>query len=142
MLFPNNRNELRTIYFNSWKKHQQKLPLTAVEAQLVAVILDHPEYHPIFDHEEEYVEKEYLPEMGATNPFLHMGLHLAIRDQIATNRPIGIKRVYRQLLTKYKDPLIVEHHLMQVLAETLWQMQRNNRQLNEADYLRDCKKLL
>ena len=142
MLFANQRNDTRALFFSSWKKHQQKLLLTTLEAQLVDVMLAHPEYHQVLNDEDAGMSRDYFPEMGEVNPFLHMGLHIAVREQITTNRPIGIKRVYRQLLTKYKDQLAVEHALMGVLAETLWQSQRNNVAPNDAEYLLACKQLL
>ncbi|WP_204318325.1 DUF1841 family protein [Serratia marcescens] len=46
-------------------------------------------------------------ELGETNPFLHMGLHLAVREQVATDRPQGIRTVYTKLIEKYQDPMVV-----------------------------------
>lgn len=84
----------------------------------------------------------YFPELGQTNPFLHMGLHLAIRDQVSTDRPSGIAGIYQQLLNKYADNLAVEHLLMESLAECLWQAQRNQSMIDETSYLNACFKCL
>ena len=142
MIFNQQRDETRALFFSSWKKHQQQSILTSLEAQIVDVILAHPEYHSIFIDEESEMVRDYSPEQEEVNPYLHMGLHLAVREQLATNRPIGIKRVYRQLQEKYRNQLEVEHALMGVLAETLWNSQRHNIAPNDADYLRGCKELL
>ena len=58
------------------------------------------------------------------NPFLHLGLHLALREQVATNRPLGIAGVFQRLVSKYGDPLEAEHQIMAVLSEWLWRAQQ------------------
>jgi hypothetical protein len=71
-----------------------------------------------------------------------MGFHLAIRDQVATDRPPGIKNIYQRLIKKDKDALMVEHLLMDHLAECLWQAQRSRSMPDEASYIRACRGLL
>lgn len=84
----------------------------------------------------------YFPEMGQSNPYLHMGLHLAIRDQVSTDRPAGIIKVYQQLLQRYGDEQTVEHLMMEHLVECLWQAQRNHCMPDEQKYLEDLAKLV
>lgn len=105
------------------------------------MILAHPEYHVILENP-KYKEQNYFPEMGQANPFLHMGLHLAIRDQVSTDRPVGISKIFRQLLKKYNDELAVEHLMMEHLAECLWQAQRDNCMPDENNYLQGLTHLL
>ena len=142
MITYRSRNETRALYFSSWEKYINNLELTALETQIIDVILAHPEYQQLFAQKEEAMSQDYAVELNEVNPFLHMGLHLAVRDQIATNRPLGIKPIYRKLIAKYHDPLEAEHRLMQVLAETLWQTQKTNQPPNDATYLKLCKSLL
>jgi len=92
MIFGQDRNELRKMYADAWKKLCDKTPLTPLEAQIAAVVEWHPEYHA--DITSDALDKDYSPEGGQTNPFLHMGLHLGIREQVATNRPPGISDVF------------------------------------------------
>ncbi len=47
--------------------------------------------------------------MGETNPFLHMGMHLALQEQVALDRPAGIQAVYRQLGEQLGDVHDTEH---------------------------------
>ena len=103
--------------------------------QIVQVILAHPEYHKILENQNKFQQHSYFPELGEPNPFLHMGLHLAIREQIATDRPEGIKAIYHQLVKKYADSLEIEHRMMEQLAECLWRSQKNNSPPDEHDYL-------
>ncbi|MFA6301593.1 MAG: DUF1841 family protein [Legionella sp.] len=136
MFYGDTLQETRQFYFSSWRKYRQKQALQPLEQQIVAVILAHPEYHEILDYPEHYQEHTYYPELGESNPFLHMGLHLAIREQVATNRPAGITQAYENLLKKLADPLAVEHQMMEQLAECLWLAQKNNLPPDEDEYLR------
>ena len=142
MFYNDSVRDTRKIFFDSWQKYQQKQLLSPLEQQIVEVIIPHPEYHSLLAAGDSQREQAYFPEMGETNPFLHMGLHLAIRDQLATDRPVGIKTLYQQLLIKYADALLVEHLLMEHLAECLWQAQRNHTVPDEKLYLSACKQLL
>ncbi|HRD69888.1 MAG TPA: DUF1841 family protein [Legionella sp.] len=135
MFYGNTVQETRQLFFDSWEKYLHKKPLTPLEQQIVDVLLVHPEYHQVLQQVSKFQEHTYYPELGETNPFLHMGLHLAIREQIATDRPTGIKNVYQNLLKKYQDPLNVEHIMMEHLAECLWLSQKNNTLPDEAQYL-------
>ena len=71
-----------------------------------------------------------------------MGLHLAIQEQIATNRPTGITTIYQTLKKNGLHPLEVEHRLMRCLEESLWQAQQNNTRPNEVNYLKSCQALI
>ncbi|WP_133136146.1 DUF1841 family protein [Legionella rowbothamii] len=135
MFYGDTIQETRQMFFNSWEKYQQKKPLTPLENEIVQVILAHPEYHKTIENQNKFQQQSYYPELGETNPFLHMGLHLGIREQIATDRPVGISAIYQLLLKKYADPLEVEHLMMEQLAECLWRSQKNNLPPDEQDYL-------
>ncbi|KTC86917.1 DUF1841 family protein [Legionella brunensis] len=141
MFYGDNVQDTRQLFFSSWQKYRQKQPLLPLEQQIVDVILAHPEYHVILENP-KYKEQNYFPEMGQANPFLHMGLHLAIRDQVSTDRPVGISKIFRQLLKKYNDELAVEHLMMEHLAECLWQAQRDNCMPDENNYLQGLTHLL
>ena len=41
--------------------------------------------------------------MRQINPFLHISLHLAIIEQVQTNRPFGINEAYYKLVNKYNN---------------------------------------
>lgn len=142
MFYGDSTQDTRQLFFICWQKHKQNQPLSALEKQLVAVIMEHPEYHAMLEARIPQQDQTYFPELGQTNPFLHMGLHLVIRDQVATDRPVGMADIYQQLLIKYIDHTVVEHLLMEPLAECLWQAQRNQSGVDELHYVCACKKLL
>ena len=96
-----------------------------MESIALEVILLHPEYHAMLDDTARYQDKDYLPEMGDTNPFLHMSMHIAIREQLSINQPVGIRQRFERLLTKTGDEHAVMHQVMECLAEMIWQAQRS-----------------
>ncbi len=142
MFYSNDIQDTRQLFFSSWQKYQKKQPLLPLEKQIVDVIKMHPEFHALLEKAMLHPEMTYFPELGQTNPFLHMGFHLAIQDQIATNRPLGITAIYQTLITQYKDASTVEHLLMQHLAECLWQAQRTQQAPDEISYIEACRQLL
>ncbi|MDE5005298.1 DUF1841 family protein, partial [Francisella tularensis subsp. holarctica] len=73
----------------------------------------------------ENIDKDYLPLVGQINPFLHISLHLAIIEQIQTNRPFCISNVYQQLLVKYNNDEHKVHHIkIDYIAEERWKSQK------------------
>ncbi len=128
------------MYGDAWRKHETGEPLSPLEAQIVAVIEDHPEYRAAVLGGD--MQRAYTPEEGGTNPFLHMGLHLALRDQVATDRPPGIRDVFAKLAARSGDRLAAEHRAIDCLAETLWEAQRANALPDEQAYLERLRRLL
>ena len=96
----------------------------------------HTEYHAILDNPEHYKQVAYYPELGETNPFLHMSLHLSILEQISINQPIGIATIYAQLMQKYQNEHDALHDVLDCLGETIWLAQRNNTGLDSNHYLK------
>jgi len=80
--------------------------------------------------------------MGTTNPFLHLSLHLSVIEQISINQPIGITKIYAQLQQKYGDSHLAQHEILDCLAETIWQAQRNNSGLDSEHYITLLEKKL
>ena len=118
MFYGQDVHDTRALFFTSWAKYLAKKPLSPLEQQLVRVISDHPEYHALFHQTEMHHDKAYFPELGETNPFLHLGLHLAIREQTETDRPEGIASIFKQLVKKLQDPLAAEHAMMERASVT------------------------
>jgi hypothetical protein len=134
------RSALRRMYVEAWRKHRESLPVEPVEDQIIRVIELHPEYSPVLDSGEEALERDYTPEQGQSNPFLHMGLHLAIREQVATDRPPGIASVYRTLVTRL-GVHEAEHAMIERLGAALWNAQRSGQPPDEAAYLESLRLL-
>jgi hypothetical protein len=133
MIFGQDRNEIRKMYADAWEKHCENTPLTPLDSQIAAVIEMHPEYHDEVTSDD--LDKDYTPDGGKTNPFLHMGLHLGIREQVSTNRPPGIGSVLASLTAHYGEAHTAEHRMIDCLAETLWEAQSQNKAPDEQKYL-------
>lgn len=133
-MFGQDRTELRQMFFTSWKKHQDKQIMEPLEAVVAKIIELHPEYHSLLENQEA-VDKDYTPEMGETNPFLHMAMHISIQEQLSTKRPFGIEQIHQSMLNKIKDPHETEHVMMECLGKMLWEAQSQNRAPDENDYL-------
>jgi len=114
--------------------------MDAMQTIIANIIELHPEYHSLLDNENT-LDKDYLPEQGETNPFLHMSMHIALHEQISTDRPAGIKTVYQKLTLKNNSAHDAEHAMMECLGEALWQAQRNQTMPDEAAYLICLQKL-
>ena len=135
MFFANSgRDELRRGYVEAWRRQREGLPLTPLQAQIAAVVALHPEYHALLESPDAQAG-DYSVEAGRTNPFLHMGLHLALREQVGTRRPAGIEAVHQRLSRALGDVHAAEHRMIEVLAETLWEAQRAGRAPDEQRYL-------
>jgi Domain of unknown function (DUF1841) len=135
-----NRDQMRRMYLEAWRKFSAGAPLEPLEAQLAAVIAEHPEYVTWLETGQGALGAEFTPEGGQENPFLHMGLHLAIREQVATNRPAGIADVHQKLSARLGTHE-AEHAMLEPLAETLWEAQRQGRMPDEQVYLERLRKL-
>lgn len=136
-MFNPTRIEVRQFFCDTWQKYQLREILSDMETIALEVVLQHPEYHTILEKSEHYLEQNYPPEMGTTNPFLHMSMHVAIREQLAIDQPIGIREKFLQLCKLTGDEHTAAHHTMECLAETLWKSQRNQSAPDATIYL-DC----
>ncbi len=134
------REEIRQIYLSVWQKMQDQELLEPMEAMIANVIENHPEYHPLLGDDEAVLQQDYRPEHGTTNPFLHMGMHIALREQAATDRPPGIRRIHQRLVNRYGNH-DAEHRMMECLGQALWNAQRNSRTPDDDTYLECLKKL-
>lgn len=140
-MFGNDRDSLRRYYCTVWEKACAGQPLEPLEQLIAGVIREHPEYQPVLTDAETALNREYMPEGGQTNPFLHMGMHIAIQEQLGGNRPVGILDVYQQLCQRMGDAHTAEHAMMECLGETLWEAQQNGCEPDEQGYLERLRRL-
>jgi hypothetical protein len=133
-MFNPSRDQARQFLFEAWRKYRRTEQMTALEGMALQVMLAHPEYHSVLDDPEKFMEQEYFPEMGETNPFLHMSLHLSVLEQLSIDQPLGIAAVYRQLVSRLGEHP-AQHVMLDSLAETVWQAQRDGKAPDGAAYL-------
>lgn len=124
-MFKPSRDQARQLFFDTWRKYRQREILSGMEDIALEVILDHPEYHSILDDADRYLDKDYSPEVGDINPFLHMSMHMAIKEQLSINQPTGICQRFARLQEQTGNEHAAAHQVMDCLAEMIWQAQRN-----------------
>jgi hypothetical protein len=136
-MFNPSRDEARAFLFDLWAKHRAGAALTALESMALAVILEHPEYQAVLDDRERYLERDWRPEGGETNPFLHLQMHLAIEEQVSIDQPPGIRDAVLALARRHGSAHDARHDVMDCLAELIWNAQRHGAAFDNAAYL-DC----
>ena len=136
-MFSPTREEARRFLVDAWRKFRAGEPMSALERQAAGLIALHPEYHAILDAPERHVERDFAPEGGAVNPFLHLSLHLAVAEQLAIDQPPGIRAQFDRLRAARGDEHAALHAVLECLGEVIWQSQRTNTPPDGALYL-DC----
>ena len=136
-LFNPTRDQVREFFFDLWAKSRAGAELTALESMALALVMEHPEYQDVLANPERHRDREWRPEGGETNPFLHLSLHLAIEEQVSIDQPPGIREAVRKLAAKHGSEHEARHAVMDCLAEIVWQAQRNGAPFDNAAYL-DC----
>ena len=125
------REQVRELFFGTWRKYGAGQPLEGVETLALEAILLHPEYHAVLSEPARFLEKDYSDE---TNPFLHMSLHIALAEQLSIDQPPGIAGLFKQLSVE-KERHDALHEAIECLAETVWRAQREGRPPDATAYL-------
>jgi len=136
-MFNPSREDVRRFFFETWRKYRDQAPLEGLEKTALEVVLLHPEYRALLENEEHSIGRDFFPEDGQLNPFLHLSLHLALAEQISIDQPRGIRGLHAQLLTHAQHDHDALHLLLECLGETVWQAQRDHAAPDEEAYL-DC----
>lgn len=134
-MFAPTRDEARRFLIEAWRKHRAGEPVSGLEQTAAQLIALHPEYHRMLETPDAYVDRDYRPEQGDVNPFLHLSLHLAVAEQLAIDQPAGIVAQYERLRARDGDAHAALHALVECLGETIWQAQRRGSAPDAALYL-------
>lgn len=136
-MYGHDRQQMRAVFFRAWQRYRSGQPLEGVETMIVTVIAQHPEYHALLEDPADTADRDYLPEHGTTNPFLHLGMHLAIEEQLSIDQPAGVRARYQALLARATDAHQAQHRMMDCLGEMLWRAGRDAAAPDPVAYL-DC----
>lgn len=134
-MFSPTRDQARKFLMDAWRKRREALPATPLETMAANIIGLHPEYHALLESGEDALARDWSPDQGDTNPFLHLSLHLSIAEQLQIDQPPGIRAAYQALLEKSGDAHEALHHILDCLAETVWRAQRDQQALDGAAYV-------
>jgi len=141
-MFNPSRDEARRFLIDAWRKRGERLPATALETMAADLIAMHPEYHALLADGSEAIATEWTPEDGATNPFLHLSLHLAIAEQLQIDQPPGIRAACAALAAKHGDLHAALHDILECLGATIWRAQRERSPPDGAAYLECIRRTL
>ena len=136
------RDTTRQFLVDVWRKYNAGTIMQPLEALIAGIIVQHPEYHNLLEDSPAALETDFDPDAGESNPFLHMGLHITIQEQVGADRPIGIRDLYEIGLERLGDAHLLEHRIMECLGEVLWQAQRDQTMPDEVAYLEGVRRLV
>ena len=136
-MFKPSRDEARRFLIDAWAKQRAGQPLTGLEDIAARLISMHPEYHATFEHPDRHVERDFAPETGDINPFLHLSLHVAVAEQLAIDQPPGIRAQFQRLRDARGDEHAALHAVLECLGEVIWSAQRLSAAPDAVMYL-DC----
>jgi len=134
-MFTPSRQQARDLFFDTWEKYSSSQTLEGLEKTVLEVVLLHPEYHALLDQRDTHVDRDYPPESGKLNPFLHLSLHLAVAEQLAIDQPPGIAEVFASLAVRNGDRHAALHVVLDCLGETIWQANRSGSPPDQSAYL-------
>ena len=134
-MFNPSREQVRQFFFDVWTRYRAGQVLAGAEQIALEAILAHPEYHAMLDDPGRYLERDYPPDLGETNPFLHLSMHVSIVEQVSIDQPAGVRARYQQLLTRSGSAIDAQHEVMDCLAEMIWQAQRTHAPYDAEAYL-------
>lgn len=129
------RAQMRAVFFQAWKKFRNAEPLEGVEKIIVQVAAQHPEYHALLEQPEQYREHDYAAHSEQSNPFLHMGMHIAIEEQLSIDRPPGVRACFERLVKQTGDDHSARHRMLECLSDALWQARQTEGAPDERAYL-------
>lgn len=136
-MFAPTREEARRFLADAWARYAAGEPLSALEQRVVGIVAMHPEYHALLESAERHLERDWSPDAGEMNPFLHLSLHLAVAEQLAIDQPTGLRAEYERLCVAHGDEHRALHAVVECLGEVMWQAQRTKSAPDGALYL-DC----
>ncbi|HKI60479.1 MAG TPA: DUF1841 family protein [Mariprofundaceae bacterium] len=140
-----NREQLRAhrqVFWDAWQRAKDNLPLDAMQVRIARVIEMHPHYHHFFEDMESFLERDFQADDG-TNPYLHLSLHLALEEQIATRQPAEVGSALEHMMTmkgiNRHDAL---HIILEILAESVYFTQREGKDPDVLQYLTRLRELM
>jgi hypothetical protein len=134
-MFQPSQNDVRRFFCGAYARGRQRLPLEPLQAMALRWIEQHPEYHDALADESAALAAVYTVEVGRTNPFLHLSMHLSIDEQVAIDQPTGIRQAVELLAARCGSLHEAQHVVMECLGEMVWASQRSGRPPDGQAYL-------
>jgi Domain of unknown function (DUF1841) len=127
MLIQPSQADVRRFFCAVHAKAQSGQPLEAIEILAQLWIAEHPEFHAALSDLDTALRAMQDADPNASNPFLHLAMHLSISEQCSIDQPRGIRQAV-ELLCARRDSLHEAHHdTMEALGRMIWESQRSGR---------------
>jgi hypothetical protein len=136
-MFQPTRDEVRRFFVDTWAKYRAGQPLEGLETVALRVIVLHPDLHALLDAPERHLDRDWGPDSGSLNPFLHLSLHLAVEEQLSIDQPPGIVAAFETLRARMGDEHTALHAVVECLGEVVWSAQRHGTAPDMRQYF-DC----
>jgi hypothetical protein len=133
-MFNPSRDEARRFLIGTWSKYRARETLSGLERIAAGLIALHPEYHAVLEAPVS-LDRDWHPESGDVNPFLHLSLHLAVAEQLAIDQPPGIRAHFERIRLALGDEHAALHAVLECLGEVVWSAQRHGTPPDAALYL-------
>ena len=122
-----------------WQRGKGGKPLSDEDSVFYTVMCDHPEYSEIWDGAAELADRKV--EIGGTNPFLHVSLHVVLEGQMATNNPPEASQALFRLMKSGMNRHESLHKIASVLSELIWETLHRTKPFDEQLYRRRLRSL-
>ena len=140
VIFGQQRDKFRQVFIDVWRRHCEGAQLDPMEKTIAEVIGAHPEYHHMLSDPDSLL-RDYPVEGEQANPFLHMAMHIAIVEQVSSDRPAGIRALYNRLRRHFRDTHELEHAVIECLGQSLWESRELGQAPDEKRYLSCVRRL-
>lgn len=138
-MFNPSRDQVRHFFIDSWRKHLAREVLTPMESTAANIITMHPEYQALLE-DPDSIDRDFTPEDGVINPFLHLSLHLAIEEQLSIDQPPGLRAAFDAACVRHGERHAALHDALECLGETLFEAQRKRREPDGVAYVACLRK--
>ena len=119
-----------------WRKVKEKKDLSKEDEKLAKILLEHKEYHKIWESTSLKVEGK-----DGENPYLHVYLHLAIENQIAEGNPRQLTRYISRKVSQGEDRHTVIHEVISVFSEYLFDALRYRKPFDRLSYIQKLSQM-
>lgn len=134
-MFNPSQADVRRFFCEVYRKQRSGESMQAIEILSGQWINEHPEFHAELADLDGALRHIGQTKADASNPFLHLSMHLSISEQCSIDQPAGVRQAV-ELLTARLDSLHDAHHVaMECLGHMIWESQRAGRPPDGATYL-------
>jgi hypothetical protein len=124
-----------------WRQAREDVDqLRGEERVLADQMLAHNEFRKVWDTIETVGDHMFDPKKEA-NPFLHISMHVALENQIASNDPPETRETFERLVEGGMDPHEAKHAILRVLIHEIWNILSQHERFNRERFCKELAKL-